>query len=143
MWSLFGLAGSTQYEDNDVDDDSLSEVLPTQSLSVCQRLESVNDVLRLTKDTSSSHWPVVYDALPSLVLIGKVFGVVLGRCQDPRVACWLLDPSARQNALHSMVANYTPEDLPVLRGTPTNQNVNDGGNWLSSMCVTVHPGMSM
>ena len=35
---------------------------------------------------------------------------------DPKIACWMLDPGGKEQNLHRMVGNYTPQELHLLQG---------------------------
>ena len=39
-----------------------------------------------------------------------------GKFEDPRIACWLLDPGAREKNLHRMVTNLLPTEVHMLHG---------------------------
>ena len=59
---------------------------------------------------------IAYDSKSAYGVLARGLGAVLGRCQDPQIASWLLDPGAREKTLHNMVTNFLPEDLPLLEG---------------------------
>ena len=40
-----------------------------------------------------------------------------GRCEDPKVACWMLDPGQKEKNLHRMVTNLLPTEVHMLHGT--------------------------
>ena len=35
---------------------------------------------------------------------------------DPKIACWMLDPGGKEQNLHRMVGNYTPQESHLLQG---------------------------
>ena len=39
-----------------------------------------------------------------------------GRFMDPKIACWMLDPSAKEKTLHRMVTNLLPTEVHMLHG---------------------------
>ena len=39
-----------------------------------------------------------------------------GKFEDPRIACWLLDPGASEKNLHRMVTNLLPTEVHMLHG---------------------------
>ncbi|XP_066455360.1 DNA polymerase theta [Eleutherodactylus coqui] len=57
---------------------------------------------------------------------------ITGHFQDPKVACWLLDPSSKERTLHNMVANFLPQELPLLDGISSGQGVQSLGLSTSS-----------
>ncbi|XP_044140055.1 DNA polymerase theta isoform X2 [Bufo gargarizans] len=57
---------------------------------------------------------------------------ITGHFQDPKVACWLLDPTSKQRTLHNMVANFLPQELPLLDGVSSGQGVQSLGLSASS-----------
>ncbi|XP_076467231.1 DNA polymerase theta-like [Babylonia areolata] len=108
---------TTEPETTTPPDDSLAAAPCSQSLSLEQRIRTVRDVLQMTENKRSLHTVVAFDAKSACTLLARSLGAVLGRrCRDPRVACWLLDPGAREKTLHSMVTNFLPGDLPLLEG---------------------------
>ncbi|XP_071995113.1 DNA polymerase theta [Engystomops pustulosus] len=52
---------------------------------------------------------------------------ITGHFQDPKVACWLLDPSSKERTLHNMVTNFLPQELPLLDGIGSGQGVQSLG----------------
>ncbi|XP_069800792.1 DNA polymerase theta [Dendropsophus ebraccatus] len=57
---------------------------------------------------------------------------ITGNFQDPKVACWLLDPSSKERTLHNMVTNFLPQELPLLDGVGSGQGVQSLGLSASS-----------
>ncbi|TSQ12710.1 DNA polymerase theta [Bagarius yarrelli] len=52
---------------------------------------------------------------------------VRGVFEDPKVACWLLDPGSKERTLHNMVTNFIPEELPLLEGISPGHGVESLG----------------
>ncbi|XP_072254555.1 DNA polymerase theta [Pyxicephalus adspersus] len=52
---------------------------------------------------------------------------VTGHFQDPKVACWLLDPGSKERTVHNLVTNFVPHELPLLDGVGTGQGVQSLG----------------
>ncbi|KAL8575274.1 hypothetical protein ACOMHN_001819 [Nucella lapillus] len=112
---IVGLAVAWAESEEELDD-TLAAPPGTQSVSQEQRRQMVKEILQQTQDRRSSHAVVAFDAKSTYTLLARGLGVAFGRCRDPQIACWLLDPGAREKTLHSMVTNYLPSDLPLLEG---------------------------
>uniref|UniRef100_A0A4W3GYT0 DNA polymerase theta n=1 Tax=Callorhinchus milii TaxID=7868 RepID=A0A4W3GYT0_CALMI len=50
-----------------------------------------------------------------------------GDFEDPQVACWLLDPRAKERTLHNMVTNFLPQELALLHGVGTGHGIQSLG----------------
>ena len=98
-------------------DDTLAAPPCTQSITRDRTTQTVKEVLRLTEGRRASRTVIAYDSKSAYGVLARGLGSVLGRCQDPQIASWLLDPGAREQTLHSMVTNFLPEALPLLEGT--------------------------
>ena len=49
--------------------------------------------------------------------LAQCSGITLsGEVEDPKVAAWLLDPSAKEKSLHHLVAEYTSDKTELLEG---------------------------
>lgn len=84
-----------------------------ESLSVRERLQSVKSVL----EEGESPIVNIYDLKEQYKLLCSFCGVVpCAQFADVKVACWLMDPDAKEKNLHSMVANYCPSMCSVLDG---------------------------
>ncbi|MCJ8740817.1 hypothetical protein PDJAM_G00063470 [Pangasius djambal] len=87
-----------------------------ENLAVGERMKSIQTCV--TRSTSGAEGvTVAYDYIQvykTLVLAGGL--AIRGVFEDPKVACWLLDPGSKERTLHNMVTNFTPQDLPLLEG---------------------------
>ncbi|XP_078088028.1 DNA polymerase theta [Mustelus asterias] len=50
-----------------------------------------------------------------------------GIYEDPKVACWLLDPGSKERTLHNMVTNFLPHQLALLEGLGSSNGVQSLG----------------
>ncbi|XP_029000696.1 DNA polymerase theta [Betta splendens] len=81
-------------------------------LPVSERLERVKSRL-----SSPSAVVVTYDIIHVYKTLVLSCGVSLeGKCEDPKVACWLVDPGSEERTLPNMVTVYCPDELPLLDG---------------------------
>ncbi|KAK7929427.1 hypothetical protein WMY93_005822 [Mugilogobius chulae] len=97
---------------------SLAPPALDEALTVNERLEQVKLCLETSsKSTNETSTAVVYDVIEvykTLVLSCSLSLVI--NCEDPKVACWLVDPGSEERILHNMVTVYCPEELPLLEG---------------------------
>ncbi|KAG6923564.1 DNA polymerase theta, partial [Chelydra serpentina] len=97
-----------------------------QSLSVTERLCQVQSCLQ--KEPESAHSLVMYNLIQHYKTLLLACGISLeGSFEDPKVACWLLDPGSKERTLHNMVTNFLPHELPLLEGVGTGQGVQSLG----------------
>ncbi|XP_057700008.1 DNA polymerase theta [Corythoichthys intestinalis] len=83
------------------------------SLPVVKRLEHVKACL----SQPSVGTVITYDIIQVYRKLVLSCGISLeGNCEDPKVACWLVDPGAQERTLANMITVYCPEDLPLLDG---------------------------
>nr|XP_046269231.1 DNA polymerase theta [Scatophagus argus] len=85
-------------------------------LPVSERLAQVKTCL---SQSSGGHRGVVvtYDIIQVYKTLVLSCGISLeGSGEDPKVACWLLDPGSEERTLPNMVTVYCPEELPLLDG---------------------------
>ncbi|CAL1548393.1 unnamed protein product, partial [Lymnaea stagnalis] len=92
--------------------DTLAEPPLDDSLSQKHRIQSVFQVL--DSNLASKQTVAIYDAKMAYNYLAKALGIALAHCEDPRVADWLREPTARLKNLHRMVAAHCPEELPLL-----------------------------
>ncbi|XP_034043388.1 DNA polymerase theta isoform X2 [Thalassophryne amazonica] len=86
-------------------------------LSVSERLKQVETCLNCSLDGSSGNVVVAYDIIRVYKTLVLSCGISLqGNCEDPKVACWLVDPGSEERTLPNMVTVYCPEELPLLDG---------------------------
>uniref|UniRef100_A0A8C4VI48 DNA polymerase theta n=1 Tax=Gopherus evgoodei TaxID=1825980 RepID=A0A8C4VI48_9SAUR len=97
-----------------------------QNLSVTERLCQVQSCLQ--KESESAHSLVMYNLIQHYKTLLLACGISLeGSFEDPKVACWLLDPGSKERTLHNMVTNFLPHELPLLEGVGTGQGVQSLG----------------
>uniref|UniRef100_A0A8C8S5R2 DNA polymerase theta n=1 Tax=Pelusios castaneus TaxID=367368 RepID=A0A8C8S5R2_9SAUR len=97
-----------------------------QNLSVTERLCQVQSCLQ--KKSGGVRSLVVYNLIQHYKTLLMACGISLeGSFEDPKVACWLLDPGAKERTLHNMVTNFLPHELPLLEGIGTGQGVQSLG----------------
>ncbi|KAM8880408.1 DNA polymerase theta isoform 2-T2 [Spinachia spinachia] len=88
------------------------------NLSVSERLRQVKTCL--TAPAAGAHREsvvVAYDIIEVYKRLVLSCGVSLeGTSEDPKVACWLLDPGSEERTLPNMVTVYCPEELLLLDG---------------------------
>ncbi|XP_063812911.1 DNA polymerase theta isoform X2 [Pseudophryne corroboree] len=104
-----------------------------QNLPVQERLWYLQATLQQTRPPEEQSTVIMYNFIEQYktLLLGCRVSVA-GHFQDPKVACWLLDPGSKERTLHNMVANFLPQDLPMLDGVGTGQGVQSLG--LSANC---------
>ncbi|XP_059178781.1 DNA polymerase theta-like [Physella acuta] len=90
-------------------DDTLSEPPIDDTLPLDYRIESLYNILDCSKQTVA-----IYDTKQTYAYLASTFGITLLHCEDPRIADWLLDPTARLKNLHRMVANHCPSEMILL-----------------------------
>ncbi|XP_053561115.1 DNA polymerase theta [Bombina bombina] len=117
---------------NEQDQSDLSSSLAPppldQNLSVKDRLWHLQSVLQQIHNPGVHRTTVLYNFIEqykSLLLACKVS--LAGQFEDPKVACWLLDPGSKERTLHNMVTNFIPHELPMLDGVGTGQGVQSLG----------------
>jgi len=106
-------------------DGSLTAPPVDRTLTSADRLAAVRTVLQEMEmsraDSGGSRMMTVtmFDAKEQYKVLCRCCGVV-SRCgtqyADPKVACWLLDPSSNEKNLHCLVTNYCPQDATLLQG---------------------------
>ncbi|KAM4751261.1 DNA polymerase theta isoform 2-T2 [Anableps anableps] len=91
---------------------SLDDALPVK-----ERLEQVKVCLSGQLTGLKGHVVVMYDVIKVYKRLVLSCGISLeGNYEDPKVACWLLDPGGEERTLPNMVTVYCPEELPLLDG---------------------------
>ncbi|KAM8975158.1 LOW QUALITY PROTEIN: DNA polymerase theta [Pelodytes ibericus] len=102
-----------------------------QNLSVKDRLWHLQSTFHQPRGGLPS--VIMYNFIEQYKALVLGCGVSLtGNFQDPKVACWLLDPSSKERTLHNMVTNFLPHELPLLEGVGTGQGVQSLGLGTSS-----------
>ncbi|KAM6224815.1 DNA polymerase theta [Rhynchocyon petersi] len=96
------------------------------SLTVKDRMCHLQSCLQ--KDSDKERSVVVFDFIQSYKTLLLSSGISLEqKCEDPKVACWLLDPDSREPTLHSVVTSFLPHALPLLEGMDTGQGIQSLG----------------
>jgi len=93
-----------------------SLIAPTvdKTMSSDERVAAVKSVLQ---DTTQPRMATMFDAKEQYKVLCKCCGIVAyADCMDPKVACWLLDPSSNDRNLHCLVTNYCPLEAHLLQG---------------------------
>uniref|UniRef100_A0A4W6BJP4 DNA polymerase theta n=1 Tax=Lates calcarifer TaxID=8187 RepID=A0A4W6BJP4_LATCA len=86
-------------------------------LPVSERLGQVRSCLSRPSAGLRGGVVVTYDIIQVYKTLVLSCGISLaGNCEDPKVACWLLDPGSEERTLPNMVTVYCPEELPLLDG---------------------------
>ncbi|XP_075761239.1 DNA polymerase theta isoform X3 [Pelodiscus sinensis] len=97
-----------------------------QDLSVTERLCQVQSCLQ--KESEGEHSLIMYNLIQHYKTLLLACGISLeGSFEDPKIACWLLDPGSKERTLHNMVTNFLPHELPLLEGLGTGQGVQSLG----------------
>ncbi|XP_047434513.1 DNA polymerase theta [Mugil cephalus] len=88
-----------------------------EDLSVSERLDQVRTCLGRQSSGHEAPVVVVYDVIQVYKTLVLSCSISLeGNCEDPKVACWLVDPGTEERTLTNMVTVYCPEELPLLDG---------------------------
>ncbi|AWP05663.1 putative DNA polymerase theta isoform 3 [Scophthalmus maximus] len=86
-------------------------------LPVSERLEQVKACLGRPSTSPPGVVVVTHDIIQVYKTLVLSCGISLeGNCEDPKVACWLVDPGSEERTLPNMVTVYCPEELPLLDG---------------------------
>uniref|UniRef100_A0A8C5FX72 DNA-directed DNA polymerase n=1 Tax=Gadus morhua TaxID=8049 RepID=A0A8C5FX72_GADMO len=86
-------------------------------LPVSERLEQVKACLNRPLVSHSAVVVITYDIIHVYKTLVLSCGVSLeGSCEDPKVACWLVDPGSEERTLANMVTFYCPAELALLEG---------------------------
>ncbi|KAF4020798.1 hypothetical protein G4228_012644 [Cervus hanglu yarkandensis] len=71
---------------------------------------------------------IIYDFIRSYKILLLSCGISLEQSyEDPKVACWLLDPDSKEPTLHSIVSRFLPHELPLLEEIETGQGIQSLG----------------
>ncbi|XP_036445013.1 DNA polymerase theta [Colossoma macropomum] len=98
-----------------------------EGLAVGERLEKIQACLSRSS-SGADRVMVAYDFIQLYKTLLLACGLAIkGTFEDPKVACWLLDPGSKERTLHNMVTNFTPQDLPLLDGISSGQGVESLG----------------
>ncbi|XP_064142893.1 DNA polymerase theta isoform X4 [Loxodonta africana] len=82
----------------------------------------------LEKNSDKERCAIVYDFIQSYKILLQSCGISLEQgYEDPKVACWLLDPDSKEPTLHSIVTSVFPHGLPLLEGMETGHGIQSLG----------------
>ncbi|KAM6162866.1 DNA polymerase theta [Erethizon dorsatum] len=96
------------------------------ALTVRERMRHLRSCLQKESDKDRS--VIIYDFIHSYKILLQSCGISLGQSyEDPKMACWLLDPDSVEPTLHSIVTGYLPHELPLLEGLETGPGVQSLG----------------
>ncbi|EHB06668.1 DNA polymerase theta, partial [Heterocephalus glaber] len=96
------------------------------ALTVRERMWHLQSCLQ--KESDKDRTVIIYDFIRSYKIFLQSCGISLEQSyEDPKVACWLLDPDSMEPNLHSMVTSYLPHELPLLEGMETGQGIQSLG----------------
>ncbi|KAM4794649.1 DNA polymerase theta [Rhinophrynus dorsalis] len=120
---------SLQKEENHADVcSSLAPPPLDQNLSVKDRLWHLQSTLQQIHSPGGQRTIILYNFIEQYKTLLQACQVSLsGHFEDPKVACWLLDPGSKERTLHNMVTNFLPQELPLLDGLGTGQGVQSLG----------------
>ncbi|XP_058517936.1 DNA polymerase theta isoform X1 [Ochotona princeps] len=96
------------------------------SLSVNDRMGHLQSCLQ--KESAEECSVIIYDFIQTYKILLLSCGISLEQsCEDPKVACWLLDPDSKEPTLHSIVTSFLPHELPLLEGMETGRGIQSLG----------------
>ncbi|XP_062391805.1 DNA polymerase theta [Sardina pilchardus] len=97
-------------------------------LTAAERQKRIQSCLEKKVLSDDGGVTISYDFLQVYKTLLLACGVSLGGVfEDPKVACWLLDPGSEERTLHNMVTNFAPQDLSLLDGISPGQGVQSLG----------------
>ncbi|XP_032336025.1 DNA polymerase theta isoform X2 [Camelus ferus] len=96
------------------------------SLTVKDRMWHLQSCFRKESDKERS--VIIYDFIQSYKILLLSCGISLEQSyEDPKVACWLLDPDSKEPTLHSIISRFLPHELPLLEEIETGQGTQSLG----------------
>ncbi|XP_077740566.1 DNA polymerase theta isoform X2 [Canis aureus] len=96
------------------------------SLTVKDRMSYLLSCFQEESDKKRSI--IIYDFIQSYKILLLSCGISLEQSyEDPKVACWLLDPDSKEPTLHSIVSSFLPHELLLLEGIETGQGIQSLG----------------
>ncbi|XP_078265179.1 DNA polymerase theta-like [Rhinoraja longicauda] len=97
-------------------------------LPVKERLLHVRACLQQCASAQTQRSVIVYDFKQHYKVLLQACNISMeGHYEDPKVACWLLDPGSKERTLHNMVTNFLPHQLALLDGVRTSRGVQSLG----------------
>ncbi|XP_053395972.1 DNA polymerase theta-like [Mercenaria mercenaria] len=98
-------------------DDSLAPPPSDTDISIAIRVKAVKSVLQQAVCKQQPVTMVMFDVKAHFRALAEGCGFApKGHCEDPKVACWMLDPGAKEKNLHRMVTNLLPTEVHMLHG---------------------------
>ncbi|XP_074187350.1 DNA polymerase theta isoform X2 [Rhinolophus sinicus] len=80
------------------------------------------------KESDKERSVIIYDFIQSYKILLLSCGISLEQSfEDPKVACWLLDPDSKEPTLHSIVTSFLPHELLLLDGIESGQGIQSLG----------------
>ncbi|XP_036600001.1 DNA polymerase theta [Trichosurus vulpecula] len=71
---------------------------------------------------------IIYNFIQNYKILLLSCGISLaGNFEDPKVACWLLDPDSKEPTLHNIVTSFLSHEVPLLEGIETGQGIQNLG----------------
>ncbi|XP_072469974.1 DNA polymerase theta [Notamacropus eugenii] len=118
---------SLQREDNHSEiSASLAPPSLDPNLTVNERLWQLQDCLQQVSVKERS--VIIYNFIQNYKILLLSCGISLaGSFEDPKVACWLLDPDSKEPTLHNIVTSFLSHELPLLEGIETGQGIQNLG----------------
>ncbi|XP_068926104.1 DNA polymerase theta [Petaurus breviceps papuanus] len=96
------------------------------NLTVNERLWQLQACLQ--QDSVKERSVIIYNFIQNYKILLLSCGISLtGSFEDPKVACWLLDPDSKEPTLHSIVTSFLSHELPLLEGIETGQGIQNLG----------------
>ncbi|XP_057553521.1 DNA polymerase theta [Hippopotamus amphibius kiboko] len=96
------------------------------SLTVKDRMRHLQSCFQKESDKERS--VIIYDFIQSYKILLLSCGISLEQSyEDPKVACWLLDPDSKEPTLHSIVSRFLPHELLLLEEIETGQGIQSLG----------------
>ncbi|XP_004642292.1 DNA polymerase theta [Octodon degus] len=96
------------------------------TLTVRERMRHLQSCLQKESDKDRS--VIIYDFIQSYKILLQSCGISVEQSyEDPKMACWLLDPDSMEPTLHSIVTSYFPHDLLLLEGLETGPGIQSLG----------------
>ncbi|XP_044525103.1 DNA polymerase theta [Gracilinanus agilis] len=96
------------------------------NLTVNERLRQLQACLQ--HDSVKGRSVIIYNFIQNYKMLLLSCGISLaGNFEDPKVACWLLDPDSKEPTLHNIVMSFLSHELPLLEGIETGQGIQNLG----------------
>ncbi|XP_007493816.2 DNA polymerase theta [Monodelphis domestica] len=96
------------------------------NLTVNERLRQLQACLQHVSVKGRS--VIIYNFIQNYKTLLLSCGISLaGNFEDPKVACWLLDPDSKEPTLHNIVTSFLSHELPLLEGIETGEGIQNLG----------------